>query len=160
MTESEKMQLAQEVYDNLCEALDRRDWKYEKFPDDLTIRFTSVGDDLPMDFIVIVDGYRQLLRVMSPVPIDVNKNKRLDLAVATCVASYGLTDGSFDYDITTGVIFFRLTACFRNSTVGDGLFEYLVGISSAIVDKYNDQFLAISKGLLSVDDFIASEVSE
>ncbi len=157
MSESDKMQLAQEVYDNLCEALDRREWKYEKFPDDLTIRFKSIGDDLPMDFIVIVDSDRQLLRVMSPVPVDDNKNKRLELAIATCVASYGLSDGSFDYDITTGDIFFRLTVCFRNSTIGDGLFEYLVGVSSAIVDKYNDKFFAISKGLLSVDDFIVSE---
>lgn len=157
MSESDKMQLSQEVYDNLCEALDRREWKYEKFPDDLTICFKSIGDDLPMDFIVIVDSGRQLLRVMSPVPVDNNKNKRLDLAIATCVASYGLSDGSFDYDITTGDIFFRLTVCFRNSTIGDGLFEYLVGVSSAIVDKYNDKFFAISKGLLSVDDFIVSE---
>ena len=85
------------------------------------------------------------------------KNKRLDLAIATCVASYGLSDGSFDYDITTGRIFFRLTVCFRNSTIGDGLFTYLVGVSSAVVDKYNDKFFAISKGLLSVDDFIVSE---
>ena len=137
MSESDKMQLAQEVYDNLCEALDRREWKYEKFPDDLTIRFKSIGDDLPMDFIVIVDSDRQLLRVMSPVPVDDNKNKRLELAIATCVASF--------------------TVCFRNSTIGDGLFEYLVGVSSAIVDKYNDKFFAISKGLLSVDDFIVSE---
>ena len=157
MAELSKVDQAQQVFDKMCAVLDAREWKYESFPEDLTIRFHSIGDDLPMEFIVIVDSERQLLRVMSPVPVDDNKNKRLDLAIATCVASYGLSYGSFDYDITTGHIFFRLTVCFRNSTIGDGLFTYLVGVSSAVVDKYNDKFFAISKGLLSVDDFIVSE---
>ena len=56
-----------------------------------------------------------------------------------------------------GQLFFRLTVCYRNSTIGDGLFDYLVGVSSLIVDKYNDKFFAISKGLMSIDDFILSE---
>ena len=80
----------------------------------------------------------------------------MDLAIATCVAFFGLADASFDFDIATGDITFRLNASFRDSRIGDGLFDYLIGVSSYSVDEYNDKFLAVSKGIMSINDFIAN----
>ena len=67
-----------------------------------------------------------------------------------------MADGSFDYDLSNGAIVFRMTASFRDSVIGEGLFQYLISCSCAMVDKFNDQFLAIDKGLLSIGDFIAN----
>lgn len=157
MNEANKMALAKTVYEDLCAALDKRQWKYQKHEDDLVVTFGVSGEDIPMDFILVIDAQRQLLRVYSKLPFTVPEDKRMDLAIAACVATYGLVDGSFDYDIANGNIVFRLTASFRESKIGDGLFEYLVGCSSATVDAYNDKFLALCKGLISINDFISAQ---
>lgn len=156
MADVNEIARAKTVYNNLCAALDQRDWKYKRHDDDLTITFGVAGDDLPMDFIFIVDEDRQLLRVFSKLPFSVPEDKRMDLAIATCAATYGLADGSFDYNISKGTIFFRLTTSFRQSNIGNEMFNYLIGISEAVVDDYNDKFFALSKGLLSLEDFLKS----
>lgn len=157
MTEANEIVLAKTVYSDLCAALDRRQWKYKKNENDLVITFGVDGDDISMDFVLVIDAQRQLLRVFSKLPFTVPEDKRMDLAIATCVASFGLADGSFNYDISTGSIVFRLTASYRESKIGDGLFEYLVGCSSVTVDAYNDKFFALCKGLITINDFMANQ---
>lgn len=158
MADEKKIALAQNVYDTLCAAIDRREWKYHKDEAKLVVYFGVSGEDIPMNFIIVVDAERQLVRVLSPLPFKMSEDKRLDGAIAACAASYGMADGSFDYDIADGQITFRATASFRESVIGDGLFQYMISLSCAMVDKYNDQFLAISKGMLSISDFIAAEI--
>ena len=155
MAEANGMTQAKTVYEDLCAALDRRGWHYQRHDEDLVITFKSVGEDLPMDFIFVVDSDRQLLRVFSGLPFVIPEEKRMDLAIATCIASDGLADGSFDFDIKTGRIVFRLTASFMGSRIGDGLFDYLINCSGTVVDMFNDKFLLLSKGAISINDFIA-----
>ncbi len=78
-------------------------------------------------------------------------------AIACCAASFGMADGNFDYDLSDGSIVFRLTASFIDSVIGDGLLQYMITSDCAVVDNYNDKFLAIDKGLISIADFIAKE---
>lgn len=155
MAESNELALARKVYEDLCASLDKQKWHYQKHEDDLVVTCGVAGDDIPMQFILIVDAERQLLRVLSRLPFTVPEEKRMELAIATCMATDGLADGSFDYNIADGTIDFRLTASFRESVIGDGLFEYLIACSSFTVDKYNDKFLALCKGVISIDDFIS-----
>lgn len=156
MADEKKMELAKQVYTTLCAAIDRREWNYQKDEEKLVAYFGVSGDDIPMQFILAVDAERQLIRVMSPLPFKMSESKRMEGAIATCVASYGMADGSFDYDLSDGTIVFRMTASFRESLIGEGLFQYLISCSCAMVDAYNDKFLAIDKGLLSITDFISS----
>lgn len=156
MADEKKMELAKQVYQTMCDAIDRRNWRYGKDEEKLLVHFGVNGDDIPMQFILIVDADRQLIRVMSQLPFKMSEDKRMEGAIATCVASYGMADGSFDYDLSNGAIVFRMTASFRDSVIGEGLFQYLISCSCAMVDKFNDQFLAIDKGLLSIGDFIAN----
>ncbi len=151
----DKMIQAQKVYNNLCKAIDNRGWKYKKDEPELVVYFGVNGDDIPMDFILVVDAKRQLIRVMSPLPFNMAENKRVEGALATCVASYSMVDGSFDYDLTDGKIVFRMTASFLDSEIGEDLFQYLISCSCAMVDRYNDKFLAINNGTISVEQFIA-----
>ncbi len=155
MDEVKNQKLAEQVYKTLCDAIDNRNWRYTKEEDRLLVRFGVSGDDIPMQFVLVVDAKRQLIRLMSPLPFKMSEAKRMEGAIATCVASYGMADGSFDYDLSDGTIVFRMTASFRESVIGEGLFQYLISCSCAMVDKYNDQFLAIDKGLMSITDFIA-----
>ncbi len=155
MDEVKNQKLAEQVYKTLCDAIDNRNWRYAKEEDRLLVRFGVSGDDIPMQFVLVVDAKRQLIRLLSPLPFKMSEAKRMEGAIATCVASYGMADGSFDYDLSDGTIVFRMTASFRESVIGEGLFQYLISCSCAMVDEYNDQFLAIDKGLMSITDFIA-----
>lgn len=157
MVDEKKMELAKQVYQTLCEAIERREWNFGKDEEKLLVHFGVSGDDIPMQFILIVDAERQLIRLMSPMPFKMSESKRMEGAIATCAASFGMADGSFDYDLSDGTIVFRMTASFRESLIGEGLFQYMISCSCAMVDKYNDQFLAINKGLMSIADFIARE---
>lgn len=150
------MKLAKEVYAVLCEALDKRKWRYKKDEEELDVQFSVNGDDIRMDFIIAVDAERQLVRLVSLMPFKFDETKKIDGAIAVCAASYGLADGSFDCDLFTGEVSFRMTQTYRGSKLGDGLFQYMIGCACVTVDKYNDKFLAISKGYLSINDFIAS----
>lgn len=157
MENATKYELAKQVYETLCAAIDRRNWNYGKDEEKLLVHFGVSGEDIPMNFILFVDADRQLIRLMSPLPFKMSEDKRVEGAIATCAATYGMADGSFDYDLSDGEIVFRMTASFRESTIGDGLFQYMISCSCAMVDKYNDVFLAIDKGLMSIADFLKKE---
>ena len=157
MMDENKIILAKQVYQTLCEAIERRGWSFEKDEERLLVHFGVRGDDIPMQLVLVVDVKRQLISVLSPLPFKMSEEKRMEGAIAACAASYGMIDGSFDYDIFDGSITFRMTALFMESIIGEGLFQYLISCCCAMVDKYNDRFLALDKGSISITDFIANE---
>lgn len=157
MVDEKKLANAQRVYQTLCSAIERRNWSFERDDEKLIVNFGVQGDDLPMHFILAVDAGSQMLYLSSPLPFNMCESKRLEGAIVTCVATYGLNDGCFDYDITDGSISFRMTAYFMESRVGEDLLQYMISCAGATVDHYNDRFLAVDKGFLSVSDFIAKE---
>ena len=154
MSDEKKMILARRTYEMLCDALDARSCNYSKEEEKLLAHFGVNGDDIPINFVIVVDAERQLVRVMSPLPFKMSEEKRMEGAIAACAASYGMADGSFDYDLSDGEVVFRMTASFRESLLGQGIFHYLIDCTCAMVDKYNDQFLAVDKGLMSINDFV------
>jgi len=143
-----------EIYEGICRVLDSKNWRYTRKDEDLSIILTVNGDDLAMDLIIMTDAERELVRIVSPLPFAMNEDKRIEGAIATCAITYKLADGSFDYDLDTGKIYFRLTSSFRGGcNIGDKLLEYMVDISLYTIDKYNDQLMALNKGYVKVESF-------
>lgn len=151
------MYKAREVYNALINMLDTRDWKYERFDDDLLIKSGIKGEDLPIEFIICVNPKNQVVQFLSKLPFNIPEDKRVDAAIAVCVANYGLVDGSFDYDISDGEIRYRLTASYRDSYLGADLFEYMILCASSTVDNYNDKFFMLTKNMITVQQFIEQE---
>lgn len=151
------MAKAKEVFDALVNMLDTRDWKYDKFEEDLVIKSGIKGEDLPIEFIVVVKPQNQVVQLLSRLPFQIPEEKRVDAAIAICVANNGLVDGSFDYDIAEGNITFRLTSSYRESELGADLFEYMILVSAGTIDDYNDKFFMIAKDMMSVQQFIEKE---
>lgn len=149
-----KIERAVAVYNTLCAAIDERGWNYERVDDDLLVHFSVNGDDLPVQFIIFVDMDRQLIRLLSPMPFEMDESKRIDGAIATCHATYGLTDGSFDYDLSDGKISYRLTTAYHDTEIGIGLIQYMIDFAGVVIDKYNDKFFALNKGYMSIEDFL------
>ena len=151
------MTKAKEVYNTLISMLDERDWQYDKFEDDLLIKSGIRGDDLPVEFFVIVNPRNEVVQFISKLPFNMPEDKRVDGAIAVCAANYGLVDGSFDYDISDGEIRYRLTSSYRESILGKDLFEYMILVASRTVDDYNDKFFMIAKNMLTIQQFLEQE---
>lgn len=141
----------QPMYEQLCEALDERNWKYNKDEekDMVTIRFTT--DGLPVELRLWIDQKRELVRLASLLPFKINEEKRVDAAVAICAVNDRMVDGSFDYDISDGQIIFRMAHSYKECKVESELFQYMVDCSVAMVEKYSAKFLGISTGMLSIE---------
>ncbi|MBO7304590.1 MAG: YbjN domain-containing protein [Clostridia bacterium] len=152
-----EMQKARQVYYSLVNMLNTRNWKFERFDNDLTIRSGIKGEDLPIEFIMLVKPENQVIQFLSKLPFNAPEDKRVELAIAVCIANDGLVDGSFDYDISDGDIRYRLTSSYRDSTLGDDLFEYMIMCAASTVDNYNDKFFALAKDLITLDDFAKNE---
>lgn len=144
---------AQSVYETVCRALDAKQWKYQRHDEDLTITCGARGEDLPMDLVIIVNPRAQVVSVISPMPFRMSEEKRVDGALAVAIANYGFVNGTFDYDIRDGEIRFRIVSSFRESILGEELINYMVVIAAGTVDEYNDKFLMVSKGMLTVQQF-------
>ena len=144
---------AMKIYGDICDVLDAKGWNYTRRDDDLAIVLSVRGNDLEMDLLIRVDSERQLVSIVSPMPFAMSDEKRIDGAIATCAATYKLADGSFDYDVTSGKIYFRLTSTYRGCDIGEGLLEYMVDVSLSTIDVYNDKFMALNKGYIDIKSF-------
>ncbi len=156
MSEVNKAEKARRVYETMCASIENRGWRFSKEEDQLLVRFGVRGEDIPMQFIMVVDEDRQLIRLMSRLPFNMSEDKRIEGAIATCAATNKLANGCFDYDLEKGSITFRMTASYRESEIGEGLFLYMIDCSAGTVDDINDKFYAISIGSLDISGFLAN----
>jgi hypothetical protein len=154
---AENLVKAREVYGTLIRMLDSRDWKYEKHEDKLLIKSGIQGDDLPVEYIMLVNPRNEVVQFLSSLPFKMPEDKRVDGALAVCVANYGLVDGSFDYDLTDGEIRYRLTSSYRDSELSPEVFEYMMMVAASTVDNYNDKFFMLAKGMITIQQFIEQE---
>ena len=138
----------------MCSTLDSNEFKYKKDDENLIIEFVAQGDDFPIEININTDADRQLIVLLSHLPFVISEDKRLNVAVATSIVNNILVDGSFDFDITDGHMFFRMTSSFIESDIGNDLFLYMVMVSCQIIDDYNDKFLMLGKGMMSIEDFL------
>lgn len=148
-----EMNKAKEVYATLCKSLDDREWHYEKHEEDLVVTCGVSGDDIPMRLIIRVMPERQLVQLLSPLPFDIPEDKRVDVALATTMINDKLANGSFDFDLASGRTVFRLTNAFMESTLGTEVFNYMIGVSVATVDEYNDKLMMLMKGMIELSAF-------
>ena len=152
----EKLERAQKVYGTMCSTLDSHEWHYKKDEEKLSIDCGAQGEDLPMEITIKVDAERQLILLLSHLPFVISEDKRLDVAIAVSAVNDKLVDGSFDYNIADGHMFFRMTSSFIESEIGNELFTYMLMVSCHTIDEYNDKFLMLGKGMISIEDFISN----
>ncbi len=154
MSDERNLKQAQSVYETICKSLDARGWKYDRVDERLTITCSARGDDIPMDLIIVVDADVQIVSIISPLPFKISEDKRVDFSSAICVANYGIMNGSFDYDIESGRIIFRIVSSFRGSILSEELFDYMVYVAFRTIDDYNDKFLMIEKDMFTTEQLL------
>lgn len=143
MSEYSRESLA--VYKTLIDHLDRREFNYTKKEDSLGIDMIMRGEDLPVEVRFRIIDERKVMRVLSLMPFRVPVEKRMEMASILCRINDRLLNGCFDYDQDEGLVIFRLTQSFLGCLIGEELLEYMIGISVATADEYNDKlFLYIN----------------
>ena len=152
-----KLQNAKRMYAKLCEHMDMLNWKYTKNEDELKIECSARGEDLPIELVIQLHPDLQLLHLFSHLPFTVPEDKRLDFAVAISIVNNKMVDGCFDYDISDGHMFFRMTNSFIDAELGFETVRYIIFCACATIDKYNDKFLMLAKGMFSLEKFMESE---
>jgi hypothetical protein len=148
---------AAEIFATLCSMLDNIGWSYEKIEEKLMIKSGVKGDDLPIEFAVMVRPRNEVVQLLSAMPFHMPEDKRVEGALAVCAANFGIIDGSFDYDLSDGQILFRLTSSYRDSLLSEELFKYMIMVSAGTIDKYNDRFFMLAKGMIDVQKFLEME---
>lgn len=154
---SENIALSNAVYKTVCSALDSRNWHYDKKDEKLAVFLGIQGETGPINFIIQVDSQRQLIRVLSPVGFDMCEEKRVEGALATLTANYRMADGCFHYNLSDGKIYFQITAAFHDSQIGEKLILYMINCAQFMMEEYVPKFMAINKGMLSLQDFVAGD---
>ena len=149
-----KLKQAQAAYKTLCDTLDAREIQYQKDDEHLGIFSGATGDDLPIPIIIHIDVDRMLIVLNSQMLFEVPEERRCQMAVAISRANYGIPDGGFDYDFLSGNIIFRLTSCYRDSLIGQELFEYMLVYAFGIVDQYNDLFEKVATTDMTVEEIL------
>ena len=103
-----------QIYQIFKKHLEQQKFHFEERAEELIISLTVHGDDLPQPTIIRVMDERSLVQVLSPLPTKIPEDKRVDTAVAVCVANYGMINGSFDFDMTDGEIWAQDTTVVIN----------------------------------------------
>ncbi len=158
MENEKKAQMAKSIYDALTVHLKEIGIKsFEAKQDedgDYVIDFKYIGEDLPMQFYLLVDTKHQLLRMISPQPVRFSEEQIGDAAMAICAINDRLINGRFDLNISRGNVSFSLCTSFIESVIADQVFDYMVGVSITTVDEYNDKLFLLAKGMLSLKDLL------
>lgn len=153
MIEKSKLVKAQKMYQTLCDILNDGKVRFEKDDQNLTINFTMTGEDLPMKFFIIINAESELINIFSPIPAKFSSEKLLDGAVAVCQANYTTTYGCFEYDLSNGTILFKMNSSYKDSLISSTVFYALIMVANMCVDKFNDKFLLLAKGLITLETF-------
>ena len=64
------MKKAKEVYSTLVGMLEKRGWSFDRHDSELVISSGVKGDDLPIEFIVVVNAKQQVVEFLSRLPFE------------------------------------------------------------------------------------------
>lgn len=154
MSDNLNIEKAREVYNTLIAMLEEKNWKYDTEEEKFLIHSSMSGEDFPITYIMLVDPKHEVVQFLSKLPGEMPEDKRVEGALAVCAANYGLCEGSFDYNLSDGAIFFRLTSNYSDSMISKTSLEHIMFVSAFTVDRYNDRFFLLSKGTINLQQFM------
>lgn len=157
MTEEKELELAKRVFEDMCQAMDKQEWRYDRHDEDLVVTIRMQGKDLPVGLILRVNAAAQVVSVYSVLPVKVPDEKLVDVAVAVCIANDGMINGGFDLDMNKKQIVWRLCTTYRGSLLGSEAYAYMVVASTGTVDKYNERFMMLAEDRIDLKKFMELE---
>ena len=150
----DKLERAAQVYRLIKSHLTSKGIKYEPHDDDQVITMTAQGEDLPMPVVIRVIGEREVIHIGSPLPGKVPEDKRIDTAVALAAINNRLMNGSFDLDLDSGLVVFRVCQSFHDNDISEEQIHYLLAIVFITTDEFNDTLFMMAKGNMTLEQVL------
>lgn len=154
MATDKEIRQAQNVYKAACDVLDDMGWTYNKDESILEIYTGAAGDDYPISIRICVEPEKNLVTLLSEIEMGSDKDSLVPVSIAVSLINNRLVDGSFDYNILTGQMFFRITSSYKNSLLSKEVIDYMVYIACHTVDEYDGKLISLSKGEMTFDEFV------
>ena len=151
--DNRKQMEARALYNTLCATLDNMQWRYDKEEDNLVVNTMAVGNDLSMRLMIMVDAERQVMFLKSPMPFVVPAESHDLIAKAILLANYSMLNGSFEFDFRDGYLAFKMVVPYMESIISEAVCKYMIIVSCAMTDKYNDKFQALAQGRMTLAEF-------
>ncbi len=142
------------AYNKLKRIVGEAGFRNKADDDKMTVSFDLLGKDLPMSYDISVIPERSVFVLRSVQPFIVRRDKKNDLAVASCIASNLLVDGSFGYNCDNDTIAYKMSTPFLSDIINERTLDYLISCSLSTVEKFNDKFLELNKGRININKFI------
>ena len=150
----DKLERATQLYQQLKDHLDAHGIKYTPHDNDQVITLTAQGEDFPIPLIIRVIGEIEILRISSPIPGNFPEDKRIDAAVAVATINDQLMIGTFTLDMNDGSVAYRICHNFHDNDISEEQIRYLITAMFKITDDFNDSLFLLSKGMITLDQFI------
>ncbi len=150
MGEVENMELAQELYETMCNFMDKKGFTYDKVEKDLMVVTGGKGEDLPILLSMQVNKDINQIMAMSIMPFNVKSECLVQMATAIAYANYECSMGQFVL-LNDNKIVFTLSTAYNDCIIGEEMFQYLFHATVTIVDKFNDKFIIVANEKLSLE---------
>lgn len=154
MTGLMRKEKAVSVYNRLIETLEHMGWCYDKLENDLEVRYRVNGEDIPMEFAIIVNEDTQMVQFLSILPMTFTEEKQWEAVMAVCEATRGLAYGEFSFNVANRKVIYTAASLFLDCEIDEEWFRCQMDYAHHIVDAYNDRFLALAKGYIDLEKFI------
>lgn len=145
------------VYDLFKNFLTDNGIHFQENEDNMRLECTITAEDLPQPTIIRIMEKQDLVQIISPLPFIVPEDKRLDMAVAVSVANDHILNGSFDLNFSHGGMCFRVSQSYVDMELSKEFARYFFSIAVMATDQYNDLFFMLSKGMMSLEQFIEED---
>ena len=150
----DKLAVSKDIFNRFCEYLKANDCRFNRDDEKLVAFFLVKSDNIDVKFLAVTEAEKETLRIMAMLPVNFGSGKRIDGAMVTTIASSGMANGSFDYDINNGSVMFRMTQSFMDSKIDSAVFDYMIDCSMMTIAEYYGKFLAVSEGKMTVPEFL------
>ena len=158
MANDKQIQEAKTIYEALKGFFTEVKYRYKVVAEEpekiFVLEYSVRGDDIPMDFRILIEVERGIMKFISPQPVRFPPEKRPDAAMAICAINDAIVDGSYSMNLEDGGVMYMQTTCFRGSLISPEVFRYMIGLSNSIVDAFNDKLLLLQNGIMDLDAFI------
>lgn len=139
MADKNEMISANRVYGSLLNIVRKNKYDFDDDEEIMTVNFDVKREASFIPFTITIDAERQLIRLYSPLDVQIDENNRFEACVNICKCSCELDMGSFDYDLYSGSIEFRMATSFNGSLISDNQIENMISYTCGVVKKYTDR---------------------
>ena len=139
MADKNEMISANRVYGSLLNIVRKNKYDFDDDEEIMTVNFDVKREASFIPFTITIDAERQLIRLYSPLDVQIDENNRVEACVNICKCSCELDMGSFDYDLYSGSIEFRMATSFNGSLISDKQIENMISYTCGVVKKYTDR---------------------